>query len=56
VTTETKLNNDLMVEYYKEQIKELEAAYGTGIRPSWVSAEVAYYLGKLKSFKQPQEG
>jgi hypothetical protein len=40
-----------MIEDREREIAELEAKYGTGVRPSWVGEDIGMMIGQIRNLK-----
>lgn len=44
-----------MAEALREEIRQLERQYGTGIRPAWISEEIAHLREQAWQYQQKAE-
>lgn len=44
-----------MYQMYDKQYDDIEKRYGTGVRPSWVSTDLAILGEKIRYYKQEME-
>lgn len=49
---ETVANAEKMAEHYEEAAKRLIAQYGTGVRPGWVSTDLAIAQERAASYRK----
>jgi len=45
-----------MAKIYEQEVRRLITDYGTGARPSWVSADIAFAKGRAEKYRQLAQG